>query len=81
MITTIIIIFSQLVAGMKSEKVTLEANLYETRHFKNQLELRKEQLEAENHDLVLRKEALQGDYYHKKVFNKDFKINRLIVFD
>jgi len=62
---------SQLLAGLKSDKAALEANLYETQQFNSQLEQRREQLEAENQDLILKKEHLQGnhqEYYLSNTF-------------
>jgi hypothetical protein len=49
-----------LVAGLKSDKAALEATVYETQQINTQLELRKQQLEAENQELIVKKENLQG---------------------
>jgi chromosome segregation ATPase len=44
-----------------SSKEALETNLYEAQTVISQLEVRKEQLEGENQELLLRKEQLQGE--------------------
>ena len=56
----ILVFILQLLAGLKSDKNALENSLYETQQVNNQLELRKEQLEAENQELLLKKENLEG---------------------
>jgi hypothetical protein len=50
-----------LIAGLNSDKAALEATLYETQQVSTQLELRKQQLEAENQELLVKKENLQGE--------------------
>ncbi len=44
---------------MKTDKESLEHSLYQAQQLVAQLESRKEQLEAENQDLLLKKENLQ----------------------
>lgn len=51
---------SEVVASLKSDKDSLETNLYEAQQLCAQLENRKEQLEGENQELILKKENLQG---------------------
>ena len=46
---------------MKSDKDSLETALYETQQLNAQLENRKEQLEGENQELILKKENLNGE--------------------
>jgi len=50
----------QILAGLKSDKEGLETGLYETQQVNTQLESRKEKLEGENHELLLKKENLNG---------------------
>jgi chromosome segregation ATPase len=44
-----------------SSKEALESNLYEAQTIITQLEIKREQLEGENQELLLRKEQLQGE--------------------
>ncbi len=53
---------SEVIASLKSDKDTLETTLYETQQLNAQLENRKEQLEGENQELILKKENLFGQY-------------------
>ena len=46
---------------MKSDKESLESALYEAQQQVAQLEARKEQLEAENQELLIRKENTQAE--------------------
>ena len=46
---------------MKSDKESLEGGLYEAQQQVAQLEARKEQLESENQDLLIRKESTQAE--------------------
>ena len=46
---------------MKSDKESLEGALYEAQQQIAQLEARKEQLESENQDLLIRKESTQAE--------------------
>lgn len=48
-------------ATLKSEKESLESSLYECQQIVAQLEARKEGLEAENQELLLRKENIQAE--------------------
>ena len=50
----------QTIAGLKSDKSSLDSALYEQQQVSANLETRKEQLEGENQDLILKKEALQS---------------------
>lgn len=52
----------QSIAGLRSDKSALESALYEQQQISANLETRKEQLEGENQDLILKKEALQSEY-------------------
>ena len=52
---------SEINAALKSDKESLEGGLYEAQQQCAQLEARKEQLEAENQDLLIRKEATQAE--------------------
>ncbi|CAF4826729.1 unnamed protein product [Rotaria sp. Silwood1] len=49
------------ISALRAEKEALETNLYEAQNTISQLEVRKEQLEGENQELLLRKEQLQGE--------------------
>ena len=51
---------SEVVASLKSDKDALETTLYEAQQLNAQLETRKEQLEGENQELILKKENLMG---------------------
>jgi len=51
---------SELIAALRMDKEGLEGSLYETQSALGQLEVRKQQLEVENQDLLVRKENLQG---------------------
>jgi hypothetical protein len=51
---------SELIAALRMDKEGLEGNLYETANGLAQLEVKKQQLEVENQDLLVRKENLQG---------------------
>ena len=51
---------SEVVASLKSDKDALETTLYEAQQLNAQLETRKEQLEGENQELILKKENLTG---------------------
>lgn len=53
-------LFTQIIAGLKSDKESLDSQLYDMQQINVQLELRKEQLEAENQELIVRKENLLG---------------------
>ena len=48
-------------ASLKSDKDALETTLYEAQQLNAQLETRKEQLEGENQELILKKENLMGE--------------------
>ena len=50
-----------MIASLKSDKEGLESALYESQQACVGLEGRKEQLEGENQELILRKEGLQGN--------------------
>ena len=52
--------YFQTIAGLKSDKSSLDSALYEQQQVSANLETRKEQLEGENQDLILKKEALQS---------------------
>ena len=56
---------SELIAALKSDKESLETNLYESQQLCAQLDTRKEQLEGENQELLIRKENLQGQAMSK----------------
>lgn len=49
-----------MISSLRSEKDSLESALYETQQSESQLNVRKEQLEGENQELILRKENLQS---------------------
>lgn len=53
--------FAEVNASLKSEKEALEGALYEAQQLVAQLEARKEQLEAENQELLIRKENTQAE--------------------
>lgn len=48
-------------ASLKTDKESLESALYEAQQQVAQLEARREQLEAENQELLLRKEGTQAE--------------------
>lgn len=48
-------------ASLKTDKESLESALYEAQQQVAQLEARREQLEAENQELLLRKESSQAE--------------------
>jgi rootletin len=48
-------------ASLKTDKESLESALYEAQQQVAQLEARREQLEAENQELLLRKESTQAE--------------------
>ena len=50
-----------MIASFKSDKDALEMALYEAQQLNAQLETRKEQLEGENQELILKKENLNGE--------------------
>ena len=52
----------QVIAGLKSDKSSLDSALYEQQQVSANLETKKEQLEGENQELILKKEALQSKY-------------------
>ncbi len=49
-----------MIAAIKTDKEALETQLYETQQLSREVENRKEQLEGENQELIIRKENLQG---------------------
>jgi hypothetical protein len=51
---------SELISGLRSDKESLETNLYEVQQANAALDTRREQLEGENQELLIRKENLQG---------------------
>lgn len=51
---------SEVISSLRSEKDSLESALYESQQSESQLNVRKEQLEGENQELILRKENLQS---------------------
>ena len=53
---------SELISALRMDKEGLEGTLYEAQQNVSQLEIRKNQLEVENQDLLVRKENLQGMY-------------------
>lgn len=53
--------FAEVNASLKSDKEALEGSLYEAQQLVAQLEARKEQLEAENQELLIRKENTQAE--------------------
>ena len=48
-------------AALRADKESLEGSLYEAQQMVSQLEARKEQLESENQELLIKKENLQGE--------------------
>jgi hypothetical protein len=50
----------QVIASLKTDKESLESQLFDLQQINAQLELRKEQLEAESQELLVRKENLLG---------------------
>jgi len=54
--------FTQVIAGLRSDKNSLETALYEQQQISANMETRKEQLEGENQELILKKESLQSKY-------------------
>ena len=50
----------QVLAGLRSEKQSLESSLYETQQLNAQLDSLKQQLECENRQLLVKKDNLQG---------------------
>ncbi len=50
-----------MIASLKSDKDALETTLYETQQLNAQLETRKDQLEGENQEIILKKENLTGN--------------------
>lgn len=52
----------QTIASLRSDKSSLDSALYEQQQVSANLETRKEQLEGENQELILKKEALQSQY-------------------
>lgn len=63
--TNAFVLYFQVIAGLKSDKSSLDSALYEQQQISANLETKKEQLEGENQDLILKKEALQSMLYHK----------------
>ena len=53
---------SELISALRMDKEGLEGGLYEAQQNLSQLEIRKNQLEVENQDLLVRKENLQGRF-------------------
>lgn len=51
---------SEVIAALRTDKGSLESSLYESQQECSQLRGRREQLEGENQDLIIRKENLQG---------------------
>ena len=51
---------SEVIAALKTDKDALETHLYETQQVNASLDNRKEQLEGENQELILKKENLIG---------------------
>lgn len=51
---------SEVIAALRTDKESLESSLYESQQECSQLRGRREQLEGENQDLIIRKENLQG---------------------
>ena len=49
-----------MIAGLRSDKDALETALYEQQQVNSNLETRKEQLEGENQELIVKKESLQS---------------------
>ena len=50
-----------MLAGLRSEKQSLESSLYEAQQVNAQLESVRLQLENENHELLVKKNDLQGE--------------------
>ena len=61
-----------MIASLKSDKEGLESALYESQQLCAGLESRKEQLEGENQELILRKENLQGEGFFNMFFSLEF---------
>lgn len=53
---------SEVISSLKADKDSLESALYEVQEQARQLEVRKEQLEGENQELIIRKENLQCNF-------------------
>ena len=53
---------SEVISSLKADKDSLETALYEAQQLCANLETRKEQLEGENQELILKKEHLNGRY-------------------
>ena len=49
-----------MIAGLRSDKDALETALYEQQQVNSNLETRKEQLEGENQELIVKTESLQS---------------------
>ena len=49
------------IASLRSDKDALESALYDAQQLNAQLDTRKEQLEGENQELILKKENLHGE--------------------
>jgi len=49
------------IAGLKSDIEALEGQSYELQQVRDQLDARRSQLEADNHDLAIKKESLTGE--------------------
>ena len=64
---------SEVIAALRSDKEGLESSLYESQQLSSQLETRKEQLEGENQELLLKKENLIG----KLIIHKEFLLKKL----
>merc|ERR1739838_1168709 len=52
---------AEIIAGLRSEKEGLETSVFETQQSLTLLENKKESLEAENQEMLLRKEQLNGE--------------------
>lgn len=52
-----------MLAVLRSEKESLESNLYNSQQTISQLEISRQQLETENRELIQRKETLQGTLF------------------
>lgn len=52
-----------MIASLKADKDSLETSLYEAQQLCAHLEAKKEQLEAENQELLLKKENLQCKFF------------------
>lgn len=66
---------SQTIAGLKSDKSSLDSALYEQQQVSANLETKKEQLEGENQDLILKKEALQSKYMYISFYLAQILLN------